>query len=117
MDCRYKIDYPYISNQVRKVREAAGLTQAEFAEKINISTNAIAKLETNRMTTSLRTLVNISNVFHIDINYFLYDKSKRTGEGDELDLLLTSRLDSLTAKEKTFLLHFIEGLKKYNTDA
>ena len=71
MDYKYKLDYPFIAKRVKEVREAAKLTQAEFAEKIGISTNAVAKLETNRMTTSLWTLVNIANVLHIDINYSL----------------------------------------------
>lgn len=116
MDYMYKIDYPFIAEQVKRVRDAAGLTQAEFAEKIDISTNAIAKLETNRMTASLRTLVNISNVFHIDINYFLRDGSGQLDENDELDLSLNSRLQGLSAKDKIFLLHIIEGLNQYNTN-
>lgn len=116
MDYKYKVDYPFIAKRVREVRDAAGLTQAEFAEKIGISTNAIAKLETNRMTTSLRSLVNISNAFHLDINYFLYDTSEQASETDELDLSLTSRLHSLSYKDKVFLLHVIEGLRQYNMD-
>ncbi len=116
MDYKYKLDYPFIAKQVREVREAAKLTQAEFAEKIGISTNAVAKLETNRMTASLKTLISISNVFQIDINYFLCDSSGQTSETDELDLSLNSRLYGLSDREKIFLLHFIEGLKQYNMD-
>lgn len=117
MDYKYKVDYQVIARRVKEVREAARLTQAEFAEKIGISTNAVAKLETNRMTTSLWTLVNISNVLHMDINYFLCDSSEQINETDELDLSLNSRLHGLSAKDKMFLLHIIEGLKRYNTNS
>ena len=117
MDYKYKVDYQVIARRVKEVREAARLTQAEFAEKIGISTNAVAKLETNRMTTSLWTLVNISNVLHMDINYFLCDSSEQINETHELDLSLNSRLHGLSAKDKMFLLHIIEGLKRYNTNS
>lgn len=114
MDYKYNLDYPFIAKRVKEAREAAHLTQAEFAEKIGISTNAVAKLETNRMTTSLWTLINISNVFQIDINYFLCSSSEQLGEADELDLSFNSRLHSLSDKEKVFLLHVLEGLRQYN---
>lgn len=116
MDYNYKVDYPFIAKRVKKVRDGEGLTQAEFAEKLDISTNAIAKLETNRMTASLRTLVNICNVFHIDINYFLRDDQEQAGEADELELLLASRLHSLSDKDKVFLLRVIEGLREYSKE-
>lgn len=114
MDYTYKLDYPFIARRVKEAREAAHLTQAELAEKIDISTNALAKLETGRMKTSLWTLVKISNTLHLDINYFLWDNSKQAEEIDELDLALNSRLYGLSAEDKTFLIHVMDGLRLYH---
>ena len=43
MEYLYKLDYPNIAKRIKKLRKSADLTQAELAEKINISTNAVAK--------------------------------------------------------------------------
>lgn len=117
MEYKYELDYPLIAKRVKGAREQAKLTQAEFAEKIDVSTNAVTQLETNRMATSLRTLINFSNALSIDINYFLRGPSQQDDEIDELDLALNSRLHGLSAQDKTFLLHIIEGLKIYHSDS
>lgn len=110
---KYRLDYPMIAKRVKEARDAAHLTQAELAEQIDISTNSVAQLETNRMKTSLWTLVNIANAFHLDINYFLCEDSNQADEIDKLDLALNSRLQSLSNRDKAFLIHVIDGLKLY----
>ncbi len=118
MEYRYKLDYSLIANRVKQAREALDITQPELAERIDISTNAVAQLETNRMHPKLQTLLNIANVFQLDINYFLRSSFQDDGdEADETEELLNGWISALSPNEKTFLLHFIEGLKKYNTDA
>lgn len=113
---KYRLDYPAIAKRVKETREAAHLTQAQLAEKIDISANSVAQLETNRMKVSLWTLVNIANAFHLDINYFLCDDSSQADEIDELNLALNSRLQNLSARDKAFLIHVIDGLKLYQDE-
>ena len=114
MECRYKLDYPAIAKRIKAARRAAQLTQAELAEKINISTNAVAKLETNLMNVSLQTLISIANVLNIDMNYLLSD-GKGTG-GENTDLFLESLLADLSTRDKAFLIHTINGLKANNAE-
>ena len=64
MDYKYKLDYHLISKRIKDARKLSGLTQEQLAEKIGISTNAVAKLENNLMTASLQTLVNIAIVMN-----------------------------------------------------
>lgn len=111
MDYRYKLDYSAIAKAVKAARKQAGLTQAELAEKIDISTNAVAKLENNLMTVSLQTLVNIANVLHLDFNRLL----SRDPEGSEAepDPLLTGLLQELSPRDREFILHVIKGLSIY----
>ena len=115
MEYRYKLDYGLISQRIKAARKAARLTQAELAEKIGISTNAVAKLETNVMNASLQTLLNIANVLDIDINYLLRDTDESGADSSSLDPYLNSVIQGLSAREKSFLIHTISGLKLLNT--
>lgn len=114
MEHKYKLDYKIISKRIKDARKLANLTQAELAEKIDISTNAIAKLETNLMTASLQTLINIANVLNIDINYLLLDEKSENKEETSRDMFLDSLVSNLSQKDKDLIIHIINGLKIYN---
>ena len=113
MDCRYKLDHSAIAAQIRSARKQAGLTQAELAEKIDISTNAVAKLENNLMTASLQTLVHIANTLHLDFNQ-LFSGRPPVDEASAQDQLLSTLLEELSPRDKEFLIHIIRGLADYN---
>lgn len=112
MDYKYKLDYTLIAKRIKEARKVAGLTQEQLAEKIDISTNAVAKLENNLMTASLQTLVNIANVLNIDFNYLLRDE-RGSQEDASFDVFLDGLLHSLSPKDKEFIIHVIKGMKLY----
>ena len=112
MEQRYKLDYPAMAQRIKTARKQAGMTQAELAERIDISTNAVAKLENDLMTPSLQTLVNIANTLHMDFNTLLSDEPAETALSDQ-DAFLTGLVRELSAKDKDFLIHVINGLKLY----
>ena len=114
MEYKYKLDYGRIAARVKAARKSADMTQAELAERIGISTNAVAKLENNLMTASLQTLISISNVLNVDINYFFADDStEETG----VDRLIIAMIKELSPKDKRFIVHMIHGLKLYMQSA
>ena len=115
MEYRYKLDYKIISKRIKIARKSSKLTQAELAEKINISTNAVAKLENNLTTASAQTLINIANVLNIDINYLLLNESKINEEKTNVDIFLESLICELSKKDKEFVIHVINGLKIHNS--
>lgn len=115
MEYRYKLDYQVIAKRVKAARKAAQITQAELAEKINISTNAVAKLETNLMNVSLQTLINIANALDIDVNYLLSD-SANIGQDTSTDVFLENLIRTLSMRDKAFIIHTINGLKAYNAE-
>lgn len=116
MGYKYKLDYQVIAKRIKAARRAAQLTQAELAEKINISTNAVAKLETNLMNVSLQTLINIANVLNIDMNYLLSDSNETNGNYENTDMFLESLIAGLSMRDKAFIIHTINGLKAYNAE-
>lgn len=116
MEYKYKLDYQAIAQRVKAARKAAQITQAELAERINISTNAVAKLETNLMNISLQTLINIANALDIDVNYLLSDNANIGGKDTNTDVFLESLIKNLSMRDKTFIIHTINGLKAYNAE-
>ena len=116
MEYRYKLDYQVVGKRVKAARKAAQITQAELAEKINISTNAVAKLETNLMNISLQTLINIANVLDIDINYLLSNDDTTDSKDKNTDVFLESLIKNLSMRDKAFIIHTINGLKAYNAE-
>lgn len=109
MDCQYKLDYPAIARSIKSARKQLCMTQAELAERIELSTNAVAKLENDLMTPSLQTLVNIANVLHMDFNLLL--SRGTTQEKTSQDTLLSGLVSELSPQEKDFLIHVIRGFK------
>ena len=111
MDYKYKLDYPLIAKRIKDARKLSGLTQEQLAEKIGISTNAVAKLENNLMTASLQTLVNIANVLNIDMNTLFLPNENPTQSS--LNEYLINHIQGLSTKDKEFLIYIINGLQIY----
>lgn len=75
----------------------------------------MAKLENNLMTISLQTLVNIANVLHMDINDLLCEERPAEDETSQ-DAFLSGLVHSLSPVEKAFVIHMINGMKRYQPD-
>ena len=59
------------SANIKKYRLKSGLTQEEFAEKIDISCRYYQKLESGKYSPSLFTLYKISKNLRVDVNLLL----------------------------------------------
>lgn len=87
------MDYRSIGKRIKLERNRAELTQAELAEKSNITTAFIGQIERGETKLSLETLVNIANVLDISIDYILRE-SVTANSGSviqEMLLLLRNR--------------------------
>ena len=103
-----------IGKFIQDGRKHYEMTQAELAEQIDISTNAVAKLENELMAPSLQTLINIANVLHMDMDQLLLAAPDNSSE-DRLDRALVTRIQGLEPRDKEFLLHILEGLEHYHS--
>ena len=56
-----------LRENIKLYRKRYNLTQAELAEKINISTNFLSDIETGKKWASPITLVKLANVFNIEV--------------------------------------------------
>jgi transcriptional regulator with XRE-family HTH domain len=60
-----------ISNQIKNIRDKNNLSQEEFANKINVSRQAVSKWETKRGLPDIENLFVISNTFKISLDELL----------------------------------------------
>ncbi len=63
--------YELVSKNVKRLRKERGLTQEQFAEKLNYSTQFISNIESkNHQTFSLGTLWRMALILNVEIKEF-----------------------------------------------
>ncbi len=65
-----------MNSRIKEVREAKGLSQADFAEMLNLKRNSISLIEVGKRNPSDRTIIDICNTFNISEEWL------RTGKGE-----------------------------------
>ena len=64
------------SEKIKEIRKIQNLTQEQFAEKIFISRNAVAKWESDRGYLDIQNLITISEVFEISLDDLIKNDKK-----------------------------------------
>ncbi|MBQ8459180.1 helix-turn-helix transcriptional regulator [bacterium] len=64
-------DKKYIAKKIKEYRKKLGVTQAELAEKIDIGTKQISRIEVGDFYPSLNTFFKIVETLNIDLNEFI----------------------------------------------
>ena len=78
-----------MNTRIKEVREAKGLSQADFAEMLNLKRNSISLIEVGKRNPSDRTIVDICNTFNVSEEWL------RTGEGEMFVETPSSTMDQL----------------------
>lgn len=82
------LDLHTIGNNLYKVRKAKGLTQAEVAEKAELSDRTYADIERGNVTMRVDSLLKICNALHITPNDILVEENDiMVNEQDIVDLI------------------------------
>ena len=90
-------DFRTIGNRLLSIRKRLGMTQAEVAEKAELSDRAYADIERGTVNMRVETLLRICDVFHVTPNEILVDEQAVTEEDCGL---IISRLDKCTAQDR-----------------
>lgn len=64
------------NEKIKEIRKKQNLTQEQFAEKIFVLRNAVAKWESNRGYPDIQNLITISNVFGISLDELIKNDKK-----------------------------------------
>lgn len=113
-------DRKFIAKKIKEYRLKRGLTQAELAEKIDISTKQISRIELGDFYPSLSTFFKIIEILNINMSNFVIDtpqdnnrtrvkliKTLYNASDEELlfyDRLLTFANDEVAELKKNILL-------------
>ena len=62
------MDYESLGMRIRRARKAAGMTQADLAEKLGISTSFLGHIERGTRKASLDTLVKMANELGVSLD-------------------------------------------------
>ncbi|MCM1047001.1 MAG: helix-turn-helix domain-containing protein [Clostridiales bacterium] len=74
----YRINLKEIGKRIKELRISLHYTQENFSEQIYISTSYLALLETGKRTPSIDVLAQISQTYHISIDYLLFGMEETT---------------------------------------
>ena len=111
MKNQYILDYVALASRVKSSRKLRGLTQETLAIKASISTNFIAKIETNNTTISLQTLIYIANALDVSTDYLLFDQSLQTKS--TMDLFIEEMLQGFNVNDKELLIKLMQDIKMH----
>ena len=76
--------------RIAALRRAAGMSQGELAKKLQVSPSAVGMYEQGRREPSAETLVALSRLFHVTLDYLL------TGQpSPEEQILVADAMDSV----------------------
>lgn len=100
--------YKLIGGRIKKVREAAKISQRKLAKAIGFETaTSISLIESGNRRVTVEDLEKIADILQTDIKFFLGQKT------DKSNLRFALRADEeLSATEKDNILGFIDFIKK-----
>lgn len=84
-------------SRIRILRKRRGLTQEQLAEKMNVSTPYIAKIENGKQTGPIELAVEFSEFFGVSLDYLLIGKGDFAEEqkrGIRIAISLLSELEA-----------------------
>lgn len=106
------------AERLKTLRKQVKLTQAQIAEKLNISQQAYASWERGAKKPTQDNLVKIAQVLNASIDYLVgnSDEHLKEDELDNVELLFRMNSNGLTEEEKAIfkkeLIEFMEKRKK-----
>ena len=89
-------------NTLKKLRLKEGMTQADLAQKLDMTKSVISAYETGLRLPSYDVLIHIAKLFRVSTDYLLGLESKQ-----EIDL------SGLSQEEITALLNLIKAMKRH----
>lgn len=95
-----------IADNVRFYRKKANLTQAELAERAELSLDSIKRVEAGKRTMSLENFLRLSNALGIPLTFLLYGQKDRMPDEERIRGILEGRSDG----QKEYLLHMLQEM-------
>jgi transcriptional regulator with XRE-family HTH domain len=100
---------PMLAKQVAEKRRAAGFTQAQLAELLDIEPDTVSRIERGLVVPSLERLIDYASVLNTSVNELLGDIPRETSK---TELEWTAMLNDLSASDRQLVLTIVKTLIK-----
>ena len=90
-----------IADRIRYLRDKTDMTQTDLAKRLGISRSAVNSWEMSLSLPSLANIVEMSQIFHVDVDYILSASDK-----------ITVDITDLTNEQKEIIIRLVECFKK-----
>lgn len=94
--------------RIRNFRNQNNLTQAQFAESLDVSTNFISEIETGKKGVSLETLYRLHQKYNLSADYLLFGKEGPAPS----EYTLSKFLSSLSTEDIPIVIEYLEATLK-----
>lgn len=99
-----------IGGAIAKYRQAAGLTQAQLAEILDIGNDAVSRMERGTTTPTIIRLLELADIFHCEVADLVTDSSNRPIDQARQ---IARMLSNLEDEDRAEFLNLIERMLKW----
>lgn len=99
-----------IGARVKNARTMRGITQETLAEKLDVSVSCISRIETGSSICSIKTLLSISEILDVGVEYLLYDFVTNHVVTDPLSSEILLTIEPMPDNYKEHILRVIHSL-------
>lgn len=94
--------------RIRNFRIQNNMTQAQFAESLDVSTNFISEMETGKKGISLETLYRLHQQYHLSADHLLFGEERPAPS----EYTLSEFLSSLSMEDIPIVIEYLEATLK-----
>ncbi len=80
-----------MGERIATLRKAAGMSQAQLAQALKISSSAMGMYEQNRREPSLATVVNMAQILGVSVTYLVTGKTESFAEAMAMEKMFIER--------------------------
>lgn len=99
-----------LGTRIASLRQSCGLSQAELAQKLHISTSTVGMYEQGRREPSVETLIAISRIFGVSLDYLLSGRPDTIRDVAVLHRLVTEGDTSTKLTKEEMVCHLLWAL-------
>ncbi len=105
-----------LGKRIAFFRKLRNLTQAELAEKVGLSSNFIALIESGRRAPSFETLEKLIEVLNVSVNQiFNFEESNEYDTAEEIRERLNSYISEMKPEDLYILMDLADKIKRGRT--
>ena len=99
-----------LGTRIASLRQNCGLSQAELAQKLHISTSTVGMYEQGRREPSVDTLISLSRIFGVSLDYLLSGRPDTIRAVAALHRLAANSETSKTLTKEEMVCHLLWAL-------